>query len=272
MLGLAAWWWMDWRGDDGSLQRAREAERFRVGYAVEAPFAFVDGTGRVTGEAPEVARRVAARVGLERLEWRQYEFGELMGALEDHEIDVIAAGMFVSGERAARVRFSRPTCRVSQALLVRAGNPRGLHSYGDIARTAARVAVVAGSVEESLLEASGVAAERRVRVPDAAAGRAAVVSGLTDGLALSAPTIRWMLANGRAAGLEMAEPFEPVRRDGVDVAGYPAFVFRREDRTLCEAWDRVLEAYLGGREHRELVKPFGIGEDEIIQLAVRDVL
>ncbi|MBX3745268.1 MAG: transporter substrate-binding domain-containing protein [Verrucomicrobiae bacterium] len=272
MLGLAAWWWMTGRGDDGSLRRVREAERFRVGYAVEAPFAFVDATGRVTGEAPEVARRVAAQVGLERLEWRQYEFGELIGALEDHEIDMVAAGMFVSAERAVRVRFSRPTCRVAQGLLVLAGNPRGLHSYGDIAGRGARVAIVAGSVEESLLEATGVPAERRVRVPDAAAGRAAVVSGFTDGLALSAPTIRWMLANGRAEGLEMAEPFEPMRQDGEEVAGYPAFVFRRGDRTLGEAWDRVLETFLGSMEHRELVRPFGIGEDELVHLTVKDVL
>ena len=50
------------------LERAREAGRVRVGYANMAPYGFADADGRLTGEAPEIARIVLSRMGIGQIE------------------------------------------------------------------------------------------------------------------------------------------------------------------------------------------------------------
>ena len=97
----------------------------RIGYAVEAPYAFLTPDGELTGESPEVAKRITSRLGIPRITWRQVEFASLIDELDAGRIDMIASGMFVTEERARRVAFSIPTFHTHQALLVRAGNPGG---------------------------------------------------------------------------------------------------------------------------------------------------
>ena len=119
----------------------------RVGYAIEAPFAHLGTDGSVTGESPETAKRVAARLGRE-IEWRRTDFGSLIADLENGRIDVIAAGMFITPERGRRIAFSDPSCRVLQGLLVPMNNPLRLDSYEAVAASPhVRVAAIGGSIE-----------------------------------------------------------------------------------------------------------------------------
>lgn len=248
---------------DDSLSRLQEAGVIRIGYAVEAPYAFLATDGRVTGEAPEIALRMARRLGIPKVEWRQCEFDDLIEKLRAGKIDVIAAGMFATPERARRVAFSRPTCQVGEGLVVAKGNPHHLHAYQDLAADGAlRVAVLDGSTEEEILRPLGVKAEQCVSVPDALAGVAAVEDGLADALALSAPTVRWLTRPEARRRCEAARPFRQPPAGEHGAMGAPAFAFRLGDRRLREAWDEALAGWLGSREHRELASRFGFAVDE----------
>ena len=66
-----------------------------------------DEEGQYSGFEIDVARRLAADLGVE-VAFRRYEFGELIRALEGDEIDLIAAGLTISPERALHVNFSQP--------------------------------------------------------------------------------------------------------------------------------------------------------------------
>lgn len=260
-LGAAVW---AWSRADASLRRLHQRGAIRVGYAVEAPYAFLGADGNVTGESPEVARRVAARLGLGRVEWFQVEFRELIPALEAGRFDVIAAGLFITPERAQRVRFSEPTFRVREALLVARGNPRQLHSYEQVRQHAGvRLAVVAGSVEATMLRQLGLPESQVVAVPDALAGRVAVEAGVTDGLALSSPTVRWMALRDELGRTEVAEPFEQPAAAGPRKLGFGAFAFRKTDHRLHAAWNAALQGFVGSAEHRELIARFGFTEAEL---------
>jgi polar amino acid transport system substrate-binding protein len=248
-------------GTTDSLDRARAEGVLRIGYAVEAPYAFVDARGTVTGEAPEVARVVATRLGIPRLEWRQVGFDALIEELLDHRFDVVAAGLFVLPERARRVAFSHPTLRVRPALLVPAGNPLGLGSYQDLVSRGVRVAVLAGSAEESALLRLGAGDADLLRVPDARSGAFLVSSGRVDGLALSAPTVRFFASAGPFSGVVPAEPFGQSRETP---SGLAAFAFRAADRRLLDAWNQELAGFLGSAEHRALAGRFGIDERELV--------
>jgi polar amino acid transport system substrate-binding protein len=249
--------------DDGALGRVRERGVIRIGYAVEAPYAFVDG-GRVVGESPDVAARVVAAMAIARTVWVQTTFDRLIPELLDGRFDVIAAGMFITDERQRRIAFSHPTFLVRQALLVKRGNPQSLHAYGDIARCdTCRTAVVASAFERELLELAGVSRERVVDVPDSQTGRAAVESGLVDALALSSITINWLASRDSLGRTEVARPFTQPTRGHTGGVSAGAFAFRLSDPSLRDAWNASLASFVGTSEHLRLIAPYGFTADEL---------
>lgn len=236
----------------------------RALYAIEPPFAFIDRNGRVTGEAPEVLRVVARKAGYSDVEFVHAEFVHLLHDLQAGRADVVAAGMFVTPERARRVRFTRPTARVGSALLVARGNPLDLHSYESLLlRPDAVLAVVDGSVEPVAAQRAGVPVSRIQRHGDATGAVVAVIEGRADALALSDVSLRHFLATAGFTGVELAEPFTPPERDGKPDAGWPAFALRQQDEALARRLDNALGEFIGSAEHRALVEAFGFGADNL---------
>jgi len=249
---------------DRSLAKLQGAGVIRVGYAVEAPYVYLQPGGEVTGAEAELTRVIAARLGIQRLEWRLAEFNQLISELEAGQVDVIVAGMYITPERAKRASFSEPTFYVQPGLLVLNGNPRQLHSYAQVAMIpGVKIAVLSGSIEASLLKQLGVSEAQLVPVPDALTGRTAVETGLADGLALSTLSIRWMALQDPLMRTEMAQPFEPDEYYRQQRLGYGAVVFRQADRQLRQAWNAALQAFLGTPEHLSLVAPFGLTAAEL---------
>jgi polar amino acid transport system substrate-binding protein len=249
---------------DQSLTRLQQAGTIRIGYAIEAPYAFLKPGGEVTGEFPEVAKRIVADLGIRRIEWIQTDFGSLIPSLEAGRFDVIAAGLYITPERAQRVDFSEPVLHVQQGLLVRQDNPRQLYSYRHALTPAdVKIAVIAGAVEEALLRRIGLSDRQIVIVPDALTGRVAVESGLADGLALTSPTIRWMASRDQLGKTDMAQPFEqpdPALTEGV---AYCGFAFRKADRQLLAAWNSAMQPFITSQEHLKLLAEFGFTEAEL---------
>ncbi|NDY56696.1 ectoine/hydroxyectoine ABC transporter substrate-binding protein EhuB [Desulfovibrio sulfodismutans] len=244
-------------------QKTWTGKTLRVGYAEEYPFAFRDASGRVTGEAPETARAVLSQLGVTDIQWVLADFSSLIPRLEEDDIDMIAAGMFATPERAKRIDFSLPTVQVGQGLLVRAGNPKGLSSYDETAsRPDVVLAVLAGSVEEDYLKGLGIPGAQLFRVPDAATGVAAVTAGRADGLALSAPTVN-LLARGTNGACQAAAPFTGPITNGREGKGQAAFGFRKDDTALRERINGVLADFVGSPRHLELIGPFGFSAQDM---------
>jgi len=247
---------------DNSLSDFLQRGTIRIGYAVEAPYAFLSSEGAVTGESPEIAKIIVAQLGIGRIEWQQLEFDALIPALEAGRIDVIASGLFITPERAKHVSFSEPTFHVKPGLLVRKGNPLQLHSYQQaVMQAGVKVAALSGAVEETLLLRMGLPKSRLVIVPDALTGRVAVEHGLADCLSLSSPTVQWMALRYQLGRTEAVRPFE----EPADSShfGYGAFAFRKKDHQLLSAWNTALKTYIGSPEHRALVAKYGFTEAEL---------
>ncbi len=243
----------------GSWERIRREGVIRIGYAVEAPYAFLDARGEPTGLEVDVARSVAVSLKIPRMDWIQTDFALLLSELEEGRFDAVAAGVFITSERAKRVLFSEPTFRVRQALLVRTGNPSGLHAYEDaLGNEGTKIAVLHGSIEEGMIRDMGLPKSRIVVVPDALTGRMAVETGLVDGLALSLPAVRNMALRQMLGLTEAAEPFAQPSRPGVRFMGYGAVVFRKTDHSLCREWNRGLKAFVGSEEHHRLLARYGL--------------
>src|SRR5690606_3307861 len=97
-----------------TLETARENGYIRVGFANEAPYGYATPSGELTGEAPEVAKAILARMGIEEVDGVLTEFGSLIPGLRAGRFDIIAAGMFITPERCQQVQFSEPSYGIGQ--------------------------------------------------------------------------------------------------------------------------------------------------------------
>jgi polar amino acid transport system substrate-binding protein len=248
-----------------SLDRARSEGTIRVGFANEPPYAYLESSsGRLTGEAPEIARAVLKEIGVAEVEGVLTEFGSLIPGLNAGRFDVIAAGMYILPERCKEIAFSNPTYSVGAAFIVAQGNPKRLHGYADVARhSSARLGVVAGAVERSYARATGIPDERVVVFPDAPSALEGVAAGRVDAFAGTSLTVNSLLARADSPALERAAPFEDPVIEGKPVRGYGAFGFRKDDRKLITAFNEALARHVGTPSHLQTVKPFGFTAAEL---------
>src|SRR5471032_483869 len=158
-----------------TLQRIQRTGELRIGYANESPFAYTTPDGTVTGESPEIAKKVFAKLGVNKVDAVLTEWGSLIPGLRAGRFDVIAAGMYVTPERCKQVAFANPQYQIQDTLLTLKGNPKNLQSYADVAKNPdAKLAVMAGSVELGYARDSGVKDGQLLQVPDTTAQLQAV--------------------------------------------------------------------------------------------------
>ncbi|HQU82755.1 MAG TPA: ectoine/hydroxyectoine ABC transporter substrate-binding protein EhuB [Pyrinomonadaceae bacterium] len=249
---------------DASLAKIQTTKTIRIGYAVEAPHAFLNENNDVAGMSPEIAKYVANSLGAEKIEWKQTEFSMLFKELEAERVDVIAAGTFITPERARIVNFSEPIFHVRQGLLVAKGNPYKLNSYENFLQNKeVKVAVISGSVEQQFLKKAGVLEKQIVAVPDAATGRAAVENGNADCLALSSPTVNWMAIKDQLGKTEPAQPFNQFEISAENHSGFGAFAFRKEDKKLLNAWNAKLKEFMNTEDREKVFAKYGFTDSEL---------
>jgi polar amino acid transport system substrate-binding protein len=243
-----------------TLERIREADQVRVAIADEAPYGYRDASGRVTGEAPEIARLILERIDPEiEIEWVVVPFGQLIPGLQVGEFDIAAAGMFITPERCAAVAFSEPTYVIGEAFAVREGNPKDLTDYRAISdHPEARVGLIAGTVEYNYALVTGIPAERAPLYRTFERALAALKAGEIDAVGLTSLTAQ-SLVDGEPE-LEATPQFYPTL-DGEQVKGYGGFAFRKDDQELQAAFNQELTDLVGSEAHWSLVEPFGFTPD-----------
>lgn len=233
----------------------------RVGYAVEVPFALVDSTGHVSGESPEVLRLVMKNLGVDSIEWVATEFRSLILELQRGEFDVIAAGMYITPERERSVLFTRPTLRDPTALLVRSADVEVGGSLEAFATDRqARLAIIAGSAEEQLALAAGLAPDQLLNVPDPTTARVAVQSQNADAFMLSMISLahlrRTRADSADLAVVPLAFPNDTALQEMAQ--GRPAYAVRLDDTDFRDALNGALNEVLGTPAHQIVKQQFGI--------------
>ena len=209
-----------------------------------------------------------AKMGIPEVDGVLTEFGSLIPGLKAGRFDIIAAGMFVNPARCQEIAFSEPSYGIGQAMLVPAGNPKGIKDYASFAENGdLKLAVMAGAVEAGYANDAGVGLAQIVSLPDQASLVAAVQAGRADAAALTALSIADMAS--KADGVESTTPFGEVA--GKSVKGHGAFGFRKEDPDFLDAFNAELAAFLGTPEHIALVEPFGFGADYLPNLTTAEL-
>lgn len=234
----------------------------KLGVANEAPYGYLTADGKLTGEGPEIARKILAKIDPNiQVVGVVATFNDLIPKLNAGHFDMIAAGMFITPERCEKVAFTRPTYKIGEALVIKAGNPKHLTDFQSIAKTPdARLAVMAGAVEYGYAYEAGVSVDQVSLYPDYQEALAALKAARIDAIAMTALTVRNIVDNTDNADIEATPQFFP-EINGEPVAGYGAFAVRQEDQDLLAAFNNYLADFIGSQEHWETVKPFGFLPD-----------
>ncbi|MER6030349.1 ectoine/hydroxyectoine ABC transporter substrate-binding protein EhuB [Streptomyces sp. NPDC001851] len=250
------------------LERLRAQGVVRLGIAGEIPFGYIDKDGRLTGEAPELARVIFKRLGVDRVQPVPTEFGSLIPGLNSQQFDVVAAGMYVNPERCRQVIFADPDYQMLDSFIVRKGNPLGLHSYRDVVAKKARFATGTGYADIQFAVEAGYARSDILIVPDQVAGLNAVEAGRADVFAGTALTTREVVK--KSAKAEATAPFAPLVKGKPHIDG-GAFAFRPTETRLRDAFNTELHKLKKSGELFRILRPFGFTKAEMTDLTAKEL-
>lgn len=243
------------------LQTARDQGYITIGIADEEPYGFREG-GKVTGEAPEVARAIMDELGVPELRAELTEFKGLIPGLNAGHFDLVAAGMYITPERCRQADFSVPDYQAPTALLVPSGNPKGLGSFQDVADSDASVAVMGGAQEEEYAKKSGVPPSRISTFGDQLGLLQAVTDERVYCAALTNISLNTLVESHPDAAVEVTEGFNPVI-DGEPVIQCGGFTFRPGSDDFRNRFSERLTELQNSGEWVQIVQPFGFGEDNL---------
>jgi polar amino acid transport system substrate-binding protein len=249
-----------WAGSSGArattLEELREQGFTRIAIAIEPPYTVVHADRRVSGAAPDVARAVFNKLGVEELVASLSEWGAMIPGLQARRFDVITAGLFIKPERCQAVAYTEPILCDAEAFAVKRGNPLNLFSYADVANNPnAKVGAGSGGVEARLALDAGVPRERLIAVPDVQSGLKMLQDGRIDAYALPVLSVHDLLQKAQDPNLEGVAPLQdaPISCDGA--------AFHQEDVALRDAFDEVLAEMKESGEFASIIEPYGFSAE-----------
>lgn len=233
-----------------------------VGIAGEVPYGYQDASGRVTGEAPELARSIFTCLGVANMRAQVVDFSALIAGLQAGQFDMIAAGMFINPERAAQVNFTDPDYCGSQSFAVREGNPLGLTDYESVTASRGKLGVMAGAVEQGQAEVAGIPRDQLSVFIDVNAQYDALDVGRVDAVAGTFATVNRQ-AEASGGRFEAVEPFLSKDENGDEELGCGAFAFRNDNQELRDAFNEELNRQQDDGTAREIVMAFGFSDEDV---------
>ncbi len=234
-----------------TLEQLKEKGEVRIAIGNEPPYTELKSDGTVSGAAPDVARAVFKKLGIDKLEPVVSEYGAMIPGLQAGRFDAVTAGLFMKPQRCNAVAYSEPVLCDAEAFLVKKGNPKGLTSFKSIAESSdATIGAPGGGTEERLSLEAGVPRSRVIVVPDPQSGLTMLQQGRIDVYSLPVLSIN-SLAENAGDDVEVVAPVEdsPIACDGA--------AFPKGATALRDAFDEKLAELKESGEFAKIVEPYG---------------
>ena len=127
------------------LQEVLNTGTLRVGVTLFAPWAARGADGDLLGFEIDVARQLAADMGV-KAQISSYDVDRLVPALEAGDIDIIAAGLTITPERALHANFSNPYAESGVGLATHVERTASVTDITALDSDSITIAAVEGSV------------------------------------------------------------------------------------------------------------------------------
>lgn len=249
-----------------TLEKIKAQGSIRMGFTNEAPFAYATPDGQLTGVVIDVLHQIFDRMGVKEFDGGLTTFGGLIPGLKAKRFDLVTSSIYIKPDRCAQVAFAEPLYILGDGIVVKAGNPKKIHSYADIAKDPAiKLAyTVGGTGITDNAKAMGVKESQLIAVNDDAGGYAAVQAGRVDGFANPATILEGQLKALGDSSLERASPFEQPTENGKPRYGFASFAVRLEDQDLLAEINKHLAELRARPEFTSIMEKYGFTKDDMI--------
>ena len=223
----------------GALAKAKAAKTLVVGISGgNAPIAWMSPSDEPLGITLDLCSQLVKREGIEKLEVYTMPFGSLIPALTSGRIDFACDTFFPTEKRKAVVDFTDIVFYNAETLIVKKGNPKGIHKVADLAGKSA------GSYEGTvwidwLNDLNKQGGKVTVKAyPTATELIADVAAGRLDGGIVDAVLAAYAVKQNPGLGIELVSDYQPREKQ----ANAVALAVRKDSGDLREAFNRAFAA------------------------------
>lgn len=187
------------------LDEILERGTIRVGVAEFTPWTMKTDSGDLIGFEVDLANKLAKDMGV-KAEFTVYDWDEIIPALQQGKIDIIAGGMAITPVRALKVEFSRPTAKSGIGLATNTAMTQDIKTFAELNDRQIVIATVAKShavdVAEVLFDHADVKTYPTVELAEAE-----VLEGRAHAYVAGMPHIRFMaMQHSDKVDVPIAEP------------------------------------------------------------------
>ncbi len=217
------------------LEKARK-DGLTVGFVQENPFGYISDAGECTGTDIETTREVAKRMGIDEIICIHIGWEGMLPATLSGRVDMIPVGMPSDAAKCEVLLFTDPYQTMGIAALVKAGNPKDIHSYEDFVDSDLILAGSLGALELIIArEDYGIPDDRALGFGEQSQAVEAVKTGRADAALYTTNFVaRYVSEQGTEGPLGQALPFVSPQFFN---AGH---MFRHEDAAFVEQWNDIL--------------------------------
>lgn len=134
-----------------ALDDVLESRTIRIGVAEYVPWTIRTKSGELIGFEIDVAKKIASDIGVQA-DITVYEYQQLIPALQQGKIDVIAGGMTITPRRALQVNFSQPLANSGISIATNSDKTKNVNELQDFNDERFVIAVVADSLAHSVAQ------------------------------------------------------------------------------------------------------------------------
>ena len=122
----------------------------RVGISIMAPWVMKDKEGNYIGFEIDITKQLARDMGVKPV-YKEYQWDQMIPALLNKEIDIIASGISITPKRSLKITFSNPYSSSGYSLVSNLSLTKDFTSIKDLNSGKVYIGVVKGTVSETLV-------------------------------------------------------------------------------------------------------------------------
>lgn len=177
----------------------------RVGVAEFTPWTIRGANGELRGFEIDVANKIASDMGV-TAEFKVYDWEDIIAAVQNDEVDIIAGGMAITPARALQVNFSRPLATSGISIATNMRKTKNIKSLTELDDKGVVISVVSDTLAASVAETFfGNASIKSYATRERA--EKDVVEGRAHAYLATTPEVNFLaLKNDAAVDVPMSEP------------------------------------------------------------------
>ena len=237
---------------DELSDRVNAGEPIRLGFATAIPWAYPGDNGEPLGFVNALTLVVLEEMGITNYETSVNEWAGLIPGLQANRYDIITGGMYILKSRCENINFSDPIGLFGDAMLVPAGNPKGINNYQDVIKTGAKLVTGAGFNTVEAAKKEGVPEDQMLLV----AGEVEILAAMKAGRADAAVQTFF----GAKEHVEKSEG----KFEVTDPANMPEWTqnwvgigMRKSDTEFLAAFNAAMAKVIGGEKWMTATEPYG---------------